>query len=623
MRKRLTALAVAVTATVLVGGLAGTAGAGAKSSGKKAGKKSGKKSGQKLTISPAKGTPNASPETQISVFGVSPGKIKAVELTGEQSGVHSGRMRSYSGGRGASFLPDQPLLEGERADLTVRIKGRDPINSFFTVGISGPDLFFLNPGNYQQEKLLHFQSLPDLIPPKITVNKTSRKTKGDIFLTPLPSPVVHPGSDNTVTIKPVGPGGPMIANRNGQVVWFRQLEGPDVAANLRIQRYRGKKVLTWWQGGVTPWAYGDGKAVIADTSYRTVAEVSAGNGYAMDLHEFELTDDGDALFTIYKPQKVHLPGTPEGELSRMMDAIIQRVDVKTGLVVWEWHSYGHIPLEDSLATPETSASYDAYHINSIQQLGGGRILMSARNTSALYKIDPPSGKVLWTLGGKASSFRMGPGTEFNFQHHARKLKGPKISLFDDAAGPPQLAPYSSGLLLKLDDERMTAKLARRYSRSNDTSANSEGSVQTRGNGNVFVGFGSEPNFSEFSKKGKLLYDASLPEDDGSYRVYRHDWSAIPKTKPVAVARRTDQTSVSIFVSWNGDTNTDTWQVLAGGDTGPLKTLASADRRGFETRIDLASTATRFKVKAIDHRKAKKTKEKSRRVLASSATFGAS
>ena len=37
-------------------------------------------------------------------------------------------------------------------------------------------------------------------------------------------------------------------------------------------------------------------------------------------------------------------------------------------MVWEWHSYGHIPLETSQATPQNSASYDAFHINSIQAL---------------------------------------------------------------------------------------------------------------------------------------------------------------------------------------------------------------------------------------------------------------
>ncbi len=180
MRTKLTALLFAVAAAVLVGGPAGPAGAVAGSAK------------QKLTISPAKGTPNASAETQISLLGVHPEKIKSVELTGDLSGEHPGQMRSYSGNRGASFLPDQPLTEGERAEFTVRIKGRDPISSWFTVGISGLNLPFLPIETFQQDKLRHYQSEPDLVPPKITVEKNSHKTKGDLFLTPLPSPTVHP-----------------------------------------------------------------------------------------------------------------------------------------------------------------------------------------------------------------------------------------------------------------------------------------------------------------------------------------------------------------------------------------------------------------------------------------------
>ncbi len=145
---------------------------------------------------------------------------------------------------------------------------------------------------------------------------------------------------------------------------------------------------------------------------------------------------------------------------------------------------------------------------------------------------------------------------------------------------------------------MTARVARDYSRSDDTSAESEGSVQTRGNGNVFVGFGSEPDFSEFSKKGKLLYDARQPEDNGSYRVYRHHWSASPKTEPTFVARR-DGGTTSIFVSWNGDTETRTWQVLGGSDSQPMSPVATAKRKGFETRIDLTTSAEKLKLRALD------------------------
>ena len=192
-----------------------------------------------------------------------------------------------------------------------------------------------------------------------------------IFLTPLPSPIVHPGSTQTVTLTPVGPGGPMIVDGQGHVVWFHQLQLPEVAGNLRIQRYAGKPVLTWWQGPVTVAAYGLGEGVIADTRYRTLHVVHAGNGYAMDIHEFRLTPEGDALFTVYSPVLVHLPGTPPGTLTSLIDAIVQEVDVRTGLVTWEWHALGHIPLRDSYATPANSAFYDAFHINSIQPLAHG------------------------------------------------------------------------------------------------------------------------------------------------------------------------------------------------------------------------------------------------------------
>jgi hypothetical protein len=554
----------------------------------------------KLTISPAPGTPDASPQTQISIFGVAPSRISSVSVVGATSGAHPGTLRRYSGGRGASFVPAQPLTQDERVSAVVNIRGRSPVRFSFTVAHFAGPLPLLNPTGRQPDKQQHFVSRPDLIPPRITVRKGSPKVTGGIFLTPLPSPTVHPGSNNTVTINPVGPGGPMIIDGRGELVWFQQLELPDVAANLRIQRFAGKRVLTWWQGGVTPFAFGIGEGVIADTSYRTLRTVKAGNGYPMDLHEFELTPEGDALFTIYSPIMVHLPGTPEGKLSLMMDAIVQQVDVRTGLVVWEWHAYGHIPLKESYATPQNSISYDAYHFNSIQALAGGRVLISARDTAAIYNVDQASGRILWKLGGKASTFRLGRGARFWLQHDARMLPNGQITMFDDEAGPPRKAA-SRGLILALDHRRRTARVVREYKRSGSTSAQSEGSLQKLPGGNVFVGWGAEPFFSEFTAGGRLLFDASLPEDDGSYRILRYPWSATPKTRPDAAARRTGPSSVSVHASWNGATTVARWQVLAGSDAASLRPVATAARSGFETRIDVSGAATTFAVRALSSR----------------------
>jgi hypothetical protein len=539
-----------------------------------------------LTVSPAPDTPAASPDTQISVLGVKPGDIDSVTVTGASSGSHRGKLQRYSRGRGASFIPSKPLTQGERVAVVVKIDGHKARRFSFTVATLAPLPPVLDLPQEQPAKLRSFVSRPDLRPPKIVADG---KASGSIFLTPLPSPVVHPGSTATVSITPVGPGGAMILDSRGELVWFKQVEHPTVAANLRIQRYDGRSVLTWWEGGVTPTAFGIGAGIIADTSYRTIKRVKAGNGYPMDIHEFELTPDGDALFTIYSQLLVHLPGTPAGKKSPLMDSIVQQVDIKTGLVVWEWHAYGNIALDESQATPQNSASYDAFHLNSIQQLNDDRVLVSARDTSALYEVDRSSGKIVWRLGGTDSDFRLGPGARFWFQHDARMLDGDRVSLFDDEAGPPQKAPASRGLILQLDRRKKTARVVSEFKRAPDTSAQSEGSTQLLDDGNVFVGFGSEPFFSEFSAKGKRLFDASLPKDDGSYRVLTFPWKATPHTKPDAAA-------VSVYASWNGATEVARWQVV---DAQSGEALATAGREGFETRIDVTGGATSFAVRALD------------------------
>jgi hypothetical protein len=269
-------------------------------------------------------------------------------------------------------------------------------------------------------------------------------------------------------------------------------------------------------------------------------------------------------------------------------------------VTWEWHALGHIPLRDSYATPANSAFYDAFHINSIQPLARGRVLISSRDASAVYELDRATGHIVWTLGGKASDFRMARGARFWFQHDAALRSGNRVSLFDDGAGPPQREPASRGLILALDLRRHVARMDRQYRRSNDTSAQSEGSLQMLPGGDAFAGFGATPYFSQFTNAGKLVFDASLPADDGSYRVYSFPWSTTPTTKPAVAAQRVDASTVAVYASWNGATTVARWQVLAGADAGSLRPVGTPARRtDFETRIAVPSSAPAFAVRALD------------------------
>jgi hypothetical protein len=82
--------------------------------------------------------------------------------------------------------------------------------------------------------------------------------------------------------------------------------------------------------------------------------------------------------------------------------------------------------------------------------GEGNLLLSGRNTHALYQINRKSGAVNWRLNGKKSDFAMGPGTGFAYQHDARRQPDGTITVFDNS-GAPQVGPYSRAITLAVDE----------------------------------------------------------------------------------------------------------------------------------------------------------------------------
>ena len=181
-----------------------------------------------------------------------------------------------------------------------------------------------------------------------------------------------------------------------------------------MQQYEGKPVLTWWQDPLI--AGGSRKAgeVIANSSYQTVAIVRAGNGYQPDLHEFQITPQGTALITVYDAIDCNLSAVGGPRDGAVADTLLQEIDLKTGLVMYEWHSLDHVPLRSSYASAAQASRkepFDYFHINSIDVEQDGDLLVDARNTWAAYDVDPKTGQVRWELGGKHSSFKLGPGTQ--------------------------------------------------------------------------------------------------------------------------------------------------------------------------------------------------------------------
>ena len=426
-----------------------------------------------------------------------------------------------------------------------------------------------------------FRSRPDLSPPVIEVSTPAHNTApGYVFVAPKNGPQEHsPAQD-----------GAMILDNSGQPVWFRPLKREELdVMDFKVQTYRGEAVLTFWEGEHT--GYGLGEYVILDRSYGEVRRVRAGNGYRGDHHEFLITPQNTALLTIYDPVRVDLSrvgGPKDGEV---LDGIVQEVDIESGEVLFEWHSLDHVSLEESYHRPskDQKSPFDYFHINSIEVDYDSNLLVSARRTSTVYKIERDSGEVIWRLGGKRSDFEMGPGTRTAWQHDARRQPNGTITIFDN--GDIKKDELSYGLVLEVDEEKMRATLVRRYAHPDRQVAATQGNMQVLPNGNAFIGWGSNPLFSEFSKDGDLLFNASFPPEVESYRAFRYGWSAQPGDEQPAVAadRAASEEKVTLYASWNGATEVASWEVLAGPNPEELGAVASAPRKGFETAITVEIT----------------------------------
>jgi hypothetical protein len=547
--------------------------------------------GVQLSASPLPGSRDASPATQISLLGASRRRLADVTAVGSLSGRHDGVLRGYSQHDGASFLPAAPFRAGESVTVSGDLlRGGAPVPFSYQFTVSTPDAIpHTPPGKPATGKpgeVGSYRTRPDLHPPRLTVTTRSPNVApGYLLVTPYAGP---------------GQGGPAIFDNSGNLVWFHPMPRGTQATNFQVQRYRGHKVLTWWQGYIPPQGFGEGEDVIADHSYRQIAVVHAGNGYTSDLHDFQLGPNGTAFPTVFNPVRCDLHAAHGPANAAVTDGVYQEIDVKTGLVRREWHSLDHVALTASHPKP-TGASllwpYDYFHINSIDVDPGGQLLISSRSTWGVYDVDATTGQVRRQLGGKHSDVKLGPGTTVAYQHDARELPGGLISIFDNGADPI-VHPQSRGVVVKLNPRNSTVNLVRQYVHPRPLSAGSQGNFQELPNGDAFVGWGPQPYFSEFSPGGQLLFDARLPAPDSSYRGYRFQWSGTPATRPVIAAARAG-TAVSVFASWNGATRVVRWRVLAGPSPLRLRRLATAPRTGFESAIAVQTSAPWVAVQALD------------------------
>ena len=368
----------------------------------------------------------------------------------------------------------------------------------------------------------------------------------------------------------------MIVDNAGQPIWENPLAGK-VTTNFQVQSYRGSPVLTWWEGSIEL-GHGVGEYVIADASYRTVRRVQAAHGLRGDLHEFVITPRDTALLTSYVVRKADLSAVGGSRKGTIQDAIFQEIDLATGGLLLEWHSLDHVPLQESYAP--VGADWDFFHINSVDLDGDGNLLVSSRSMQTVYKIDR-TGRILWRLGGKHSDFEMGAGASFAWQHDARRQPDGTLTVFDNGA-TPAVEKRSRGLILdarRAGDDRDAAGPVH----PPEDPRRQPGQRAAAGERQRVRRLGRNPRVSEFDRSGRWCSTRCSARSTSPTAPSACPGRACPP-KPRRSPWPATASELTAYASWNGATEVERWQLLAGAQAGALQPVASTRSRGFESAL---------------------------------------
>ncbi|KAJ5725112.1 uncharacterized protein N7483_006469 [Penicillium malachiteum] len=435
---------------------------------------------------------------------------------------------------------------------------------------------------------LAYKSRPDLAPPvlNITIPATNDTAEGLIFYTPESTYADDTGNGPAQS-------GPYIFTEKGDLVWSGfGFVGPR-SENFQVHTYRGEQVLSIFEGSHnSPMGHGHGHTSIFDNRYRLLDEIKGGGHTLADQHEFLFFDNHSAVFTVFNPEIADLSpyGATEESQSWILNNKIQKVDTDSNRMLWEWSALDHV---DPAGTNITLQSGNAgLGVNSSQ--AWHYFYMNA------FDVDADTNTYL------ISARSMMHAKYLNYE-----TKGSKeiISFFDNSAhenlagGPVlQTRAYSAGKVVELDTENWNARLIAEFRAPGDLSVRSQGNLQLLSNGNAFINWGYDGAMSEHKPDGTTIWFSRL--DSGklgpgseNYRAFKFEWHALPYEEPALVAFK-ESNGTSVYVSWNGDTETRVWKFF-GVQNGQRELLGQVSRGGFETSWQTSKKPVEVVAEAYD------------------------
>ena len=240
-------------------------------------------------------------------------------------------------------------------------------------------------------------------------------------------------------------------------------------------------------------------------------------------HDFHLYDNGDIAFLEWVPFPKEFADTIQGGYTKnphtpkvMLGDDIVRIN-PTGEEIGRWRTWEMLdPVEDPIAPLQSRKEWT--HANSLDVMPNGDFLVSARQNSRIFIIDPDKREITWKMDDPTVSL----------PHSATAVPGGNVQVFDNGMHRGVGIPYSRILEFNPEDSEMvwnyTASIPEQFFSGHLSNA------QRLDLGNVFICEGTSGRLFEITCKGEIVWEWISPFIGGTpggrmfawvYRAHRY------------------------------------------------------------------------------------------------------
>lgn len=284
------------------------------------------------------------------------------------------------------------------------------------------------------------------------------------------------------------PGGPIIVDASGEIVWFREESGELIHGLAQLPDAGGFLINTQ-----------DGVSVVGPDGTNVARLLETEAASRLGLGAFEIHHDVSPFGDDHALLLVEDTATVDGTV--WTGEALWSWDYELDVLEKRWSSFDHMsPLDH---TGDRSRPADWLHANSVSIGPRGNVVVSFFWTHEVVSIASDFSSLEWSLGGPASTFTVADGAMDAGQHTAVELTTDRVLLFDNGLDRPGGAQFSRAIEVALDHGTSSAEVVWEYRPSPDIFAPIVSSARRLANGHTVVSFGTGPDFGGLPSTGPI------------------------------------------------------------------------------------------------------------------------